>query len=716
MLTEDRIVIHQALHGYADGHRLLHSSIDLAKSSKRELSILTDLSGSTGGEEFDGYITGYPLPDDHCYALSRTWSATEMPRPGCVWTHTLLVGFGDLTDLRTGNLHLMLRRPEAGKDHSAYSIPLEAKRTSVNSRPDLSIGVKQSLARIVAALYKRDAGSVAFIVDQPQMWESAILAIWSQQWPSLAKTFSFCTGAIYPRYFQGTGFDLQLIPRKFYRSSRWKDKAIMVSDHVSYVLDSDDWARLVVDDLYDSTLSDFREFLRIVGTGLEGKRSSFLVLAKIFVRGRSLEASRHGMGALAKLVTDGFPDKREAAALKTALFGDWSSRQGGFFRAASECDVLTIVMSSNALDPNKLDIERRSRVAWSAGQLSWEVLQLAFINLSTFAVARYIFRGIAARLTPQQIMKSRETESMVYRLSQVNPALLEFRESWLGSTDEQRQLIEILRSRQVQDSISLERVVGAIWSARSGLGAREAIAIGGRNAIRMLLDRVNHDFMYDSSQNELSSDWIEVLHSHRSDVLEWVIDGNVLSGNIWRALPQILQPFDSRITEVESGVWLRALGGMLDGSAVTYGNDVAAFVLILGLMRRDLEARELICRAFDQVHTATLRSRLSDSWRERLESTLDELPWWQRWDRAESLRCTVGRRCVDEDWPIEVFLRLADKKSRFVMLIRTLRRIPNGKDYLESIKHQVSGELGKYPKWKTKQLAKERGTEDELIL
>ena len=716
MPTEDRILIHQALHGYADGHRLLEGSLNLTRSSKRELSILTDLSGSTGGEEFDSYITGHPLSDDYHYALSRTWPATEMPRPGCVWTHTLLVTFDELMNLSVGNLERLFCRPETRRDHLKYSIPLELPRVSTPSWPDLNIEFKQHLAMIIASLYKSDAESVAVIVDQPHKLESAVLAIWAQQWPSLASNFSFCTGAIYPRFSRSVGFDLQLIPRKFYRSSRWKGKATLVSDHTPDVLYPVDWAKLVVDDLYGGGPSEFRRFVRSIGTGLEGKRSSFLILSKIFATGRSLGAGRHGIGVVAKLVTEGFPDKGEAAALKKTLFGDSSSRQGGFFYSASESDVLRVVMCSNALDPYVLDIERRSRVAWSAGLLRWDILQLAFINFSAFAMAEHILRGVAAELTPEQIIRARETDGMVYRLCRINPALLELKESWLGSADEQRQLTLILRSRELQDAISSERVVDAIWAARSEFGAREAIAIGGRNAVRMLLDRVNQDRMYGSSQGELSGEWIEALQSHHSDVLGWVVDGTVLGGNIWRVLAQVLEPFDSSVTEVESSVWLRALGSILDESSTTSRNNIAPFVLILGLMRDDLGARELICRAFDHVHTAALRNGLSDSWWDRLEPMLDEVPWWQRWDRAESLRRTVARRCVNEDWPIDLFLRLAEKKSRYVMLLRTLRKCPNGKDYLEAFRHQIGKDVTRYPKWKVKHLSREYGTEDEAIL
>src|SRR5262245_53670958 len=87
-----KFVIKQALHGYSDGHRLLAFSCRLPRDAENLMLILSDLSGPGGGDQFDPYLTGYPLGSAGRYALACTWPAPEMGRPGCVWTHTLLLG------------------------------------------------------------------------------------------------------------------------------------------------------------------------------------------------------------------------------------------------------------------------------------------------------------------------------------------------------------------------------------------------------------------------------------------------------------------------------------------------------------------------------------------------------------------------------------------------------------------------------------------------
>src|SRR5712692_7263106 len=107
--------VHQALHGYSDGHRLLACSTTLKPKEQKAMLIMSDVSGSGAVIDKAGYLTGYPLPESGMYALARTWPATELPRPGCVWTHTLLIDFSDLALLPAmdANRRLVSQAPRA---------------------------------------------------------------------------------------------------------------------------------------------------------------------------------------------------------------------------------------------------------------------------------------------------------------------------------------------------------------------------------------------------------------------------------------------------------------------------------------------------------------------------------------------------------------------------------------------------------------------------
>src|SRR4051812_447737 len=111
------LTLNQTLHGYNEGHRLLAASIELPPRSERLIHELSDLSGDGFYSGFEEYLTAYPLPERNqkLYAFARTWYASEMERPGCVWTHTLIINIEDFKFITDVNVLLELfSRPHKG--------------------------------------------------------------------------------------------------------------------------------------------------------------------------------------------------------------------------------------------------------------------------------------------------------------------------------------------------------------------------------------------------------------------------------------------------------------------------------------------------------------------------------------------------------------------------------------------------------------------------
>ena len=205
------VTIHQALHGYRDGHRLLESSMSLSGDARSILLTLSDMSGPSMVPGFDFYVTGYPVFEAGCYALAATWYAPEMERPGCVWTHTLLIDFSHLAaveDLRA--LQAYFVRPRLGGDFSSYQQPIAA-HLDVDG-PVARFHNIPSM-RLLQALYTQDDAVLCSIENAAQPLDF-LLQIWSQQWPKLRRSFKFCTGALSPRRLKAAEFDLQFFPRR----------------------------------------------------------------------------------------------------------------------------------------------------------------------------------------------------------------------------------------------------------------------------------------------------------------------------------------------------------------------------------------------------------------------------------------------------------------------------------------------------------------------
>ncbi len=221
------IALHQALHGYADGHQLLASSARLSREQEAQLLVMSDLSGPSFRAGFESYLTGYPLSGGGYYCFARTWYATELRRPGCVWTHTILVAESDIPQIADfRSLLPVMRRPASAVDLEAYVEPLPMPR-----RPQQPDHIQETIAAQILLQLYGSARVVVLISETAERHEALVLAILSQQWPRLRRGFRFCTGALALR--NGTTFDLAVAPPDVARHGD-ESRSARVVDEISY--------------------------------------------------------------------------------------------------------------------------------------------------------------------------------------------------------------------------------------------------------------------------------------------------------------------------------------------------------------------------------------------------------------------------------------------------------------------------------------------------
>ena len=709
-IVDDR-VIHQALHGYSDGHRLLRSSLRLGRVAERELAILTDLSGSTGGESFQSYLTGYPVPGEEFYALSRTWPAPEMPRPGCVWTHTLLIGFKALREIRQlAGLCEFMRFPEDSTDFSAYENPIDADALTTRWRaPNSNPSEREYAAAIAQALYLPEPHPIAFVVEEASEVETALLAIWSQQWRSLAQRFRFCTGAINPRTVGGRAFDIQFVPRAFLRSSRWKQAQVEVHQLTSHLEVAQSWLEVLVRDLFISTQTELRDFLWRAGEEFGGHREFLAPIVCVFERASACASGNVPMSEVVELIASRFPSQQSGVVLKRLLLGANSARAGFLFCGFDDEALLRELLECSepaAFDARSLEIRSRSAVGWSERRLSWETLKEALWKGVSSPVAREILSGAATAMVAEQFEEARAIEGLIPALAEANPGFLEKEEAWSGSVSEQRALAARLGTNDAV-GLAAQRVVGAMLAARSDAAAHDAIAAFGENGVWAVLDWINQSGG-DEAGVGVGRQWISTLRRWPEAVVGWVSRTTELNRESLRALPRILEPRGPEVQRLEPQVWLSRLQKAGADTKSRADLSVDAFFLTIGLTCTGEAARQIVCLSFDPVHKAILDRRVSGRTWEALAGLVDELPWWERWDRGEALRRTVARRCVAETWPGSCFLALANDGTTFRLLLHTFHRIEGGEAYLSSVAESACSEASADATWKVKLMSTDR--------
>lgn len=177
----------QLVFGYDGGHRLLAGSRALARDSLSRLLSATDADPGGGGIRI---AAGVPLPDDDAYAVAVTWSAPEVPRPGAVWSHALVIAAADLSAVSDPFAIADLTQRPTADAISTYGKAINATLPANSSRPTgASVDL---LSRVLAAAYLPDAARRVEVGD-PHLAERAISAVWQSQWPQLRGHFWFYT-------------------------------------------------------------------------------------------------------------------------------------------------------------------------------------------------------------------------------------------------------------------------------------------------------------------------------------------------------------------------------------------------------------------------------------------------------------------------------------------------------------------------------------------
>lgn len=123
-MGKEKIIIQQVLHGYANGHELLAVSTNLDLDDRKKIDELSDLNGAVTKENFLEYFTGYPIQNGEYYVIAKTWYAGEMKRPGCVWTHSLILDTADIFCIRDLQQFIRLFHRPSDFEYSEYRNPI----------------------------------------------------------------------------------------------------------------------------------------------------------------------------------------------------------------------------------------------------------------------------------------------------------------------------------------------------------------------------------------------------------------------------------------------------------------------------------------------------------------------------------------------------------------------------------------------------------------
>lgn len=654
-LSMNRIQIDQTLHGYSEGHRLIAGSFKLPQSDARSMLVLSDASGSGIRIPSEGYLTGYPLTESGKYVLARTWAAAEMSRPGCVWTHSLLIDFADLASLGSAlSLVENLRRPAGGGGLGyASRLEVDVTRTPTAVTP-LDIG---RAGQWVSALYGKPKGRI-FAEREGHGDDELVLAIWMQQWPRLRRAFRFCSFSAEDRSTSVDTFDFQLVDTG--RSTRSRISGGIIASTV----EQESWLDALLDDLVAPARSDLRQFLRDLGSDVTNGRAAMVPLIHL-----------HGA-----LEPEADSSRLAEAVSELEKLGSGQGRMG---RAA----VARVVFSRSGIDDRRLMNFALQQVRADRDLLGIEPTKVGH------ALLRWrpdLFAGGLTEEDPLQkaveaALPGADPKALVDLLEAVpdaaaavltsRPDMLEHASFWRIAAIDTMGLIRSLDA----DQDHAARIVSALAEAARDDCSQMVVDRFGIRPVVVALSKM------DAIGIRSRMGWVRSIAQRTNDLSEMMVDGGLSHRPLLLVLAEILDP-DAVPNCVGTDPWVAAVERTGTTDDVPAEDLLAAFLFNRARGWRSRSTGKLFFLSVQRLHEAMASERLSGAAWHIAKQRLPYGSIWREWDQCEKLRHAVVDDFIDRELPPIEFGTFVNDANLWKKLVDLAADSSRGRRYLDKVR------------------------------
>jgi len=636
-----RIKIEQTLHGYQNGHELLMSSSALSSDAKKVLLVQSDLSGSNIDDGFKIYISGFPLATH--YAFSKTWYADEMQRPGCVWTHTLLISFADLGKIPDLDQLLNYFKRPTKEHYSGYASSIFIEKEDLKNSNEIFENTIDVIP-LLDALYDNPETTVLLPAYNSEDYEKKIVQIWSNQWPRLRRNFSFCSGALNLKVIDGAEFDLQIIP---YRSVGTIEKQSIGSITVSQQINiENNWTGL----FNAVSKNKLRKFLWLYGSDVKGLRKNYKPLLELL---EMTESNKPDVERIITILYKSFEDK-EGLQLKNEIY---NSR--GLFNT-NELQVLNYLISRKEDFIGKDFINEKLVNALKENRITVNEFFDFYINSAPELLDNHLLDNLSIKSS--DLIELIQRDSRLINLFETKiPEISILDETWHLPFETQRILVDILEHSQ---SVNWEDSIRSILKSGSSI----IFTVLKNNASRIYLVLKffnNRDFL-------MSTDIQSYIFGSKAVVKDFIHKNLSLLGTQFCSKIFEIHNYNELISlDIDSKGWQIIYNKLIDENIKIYASCI---LLSLGFNRKISNPAFIISVCFNDVYFYAKISKIDyDLWRfipvdkeipdeeDPISSILSmfflpkkkEVP---NWDFCELLIRTLVNKFIKFNWSQQYFL------------------------------------------------------------
>lgn len=265
--------IEQIVYGYNHGHTQIASSLNQSLTNQ---DIVDALSDSSGRGAFSEYLTCYPLVDDRFYALQMTWPAEDMRRPGCVWSHVLLLPLDCLNEYHYDGKRIvaLFKKPSAEDDFSSYNRTIFLEEAEISGERDEPKHFNYLIYTVFSSNKKIYVGD-----NRGFEYNEAMIELLLRLPTAFLSKFTACTCSLSNRYYRKELFSYQIT-----QTDRSKRLSMDADGAIIYKPDMEGgkypfWSSYLANKLFKDEAENVFRFVKLYG---KSDRESVKELSKVF--------------------------------------------------------------------------------------------------------------------------------------------------------------------------------------------------------------------------------------------------------------------------------------------------------------------------------------------------------------------------------------------------------------------------------------------------
>lgn len=671
------VSVHQLLHGYDGGHKLLAASRELPPAVARKILVQSDLSGSIPPKAFETYLTGYPLREISMYAFARTWYAPEMPRPGCVWTHTLLIEARDVARLPSlSSLLESFVRPQTG-EYDIFQTPIQCTVIEPAFEKNIQTSDCEDLLRL---FYGAESTPIVMGGNEQDIYETLFTELWAQLWPQARLTFTFSTGSLSARKFDSRPFDVQLAPASAMREVVRASGAVVAQRDVRPA-ELGPGMQALVADFVSHGLLGLRQFLADNSdASLTRMNASHAAMLHDLLTGSGTLEEADAQELL-QTVADSFPGTEQAETLKRRCL---AAIERSTIPQVDSWIIIQLATKDygNAFASPAIGLsERMTRLIAQNPSAGLDVLlSLSARPLNQFG--EQIALAIISTQSEEQILTFlRYHPRFVTSFVKMRPTLAAKSEFWTTLDAHSHEILEAVAATKETAAAHLNEIFSALFHAQLDREANHFFSLFGPAAVAAVFAQRGPYPVH--SRNR----WTDALAAKAELVEAFLNQAETITPEILAGVAACYSPARAANQAFPLDHWLAALAAWQPRFAPHLGSTVetCSFSLALAFRLDGTKAAELCRLSFQNAHAAAANQTMPYSAWRMLESVVPHISWLKDWDRCERMRRALIQRFTNNVWPLEYMFRILYQSDTFREFAKTAVYLTEGRHLLHRV-------------------------------